>query len=78
MAIHLLNHDAKVTLTNDVGMDCIATAEEVLQQVRNRQMESLASVDEWGDFIEELKSKESLEKARMEARERARTQANDE
>lgn len=78
LAIHLLNHDANVTLTNDAGMDCIATAEEMLQKVQGRQIESQASGDEWRDFIEELKRKEALEKARTEARDRARTQANDE
>jgi hypothetical protein len=35
-------------------------------------------IDEWSYFIEELKRKEGLEKARSEARDRARTQANDE
>jgi hypothetical protein len=64
-------------------MDCIATAEEMLQNIQHRQsnfenLESQATVDEWRDFIDGLKRKETLEKARIEARDRARTQANDE
>ena len=61
-------------------MDCIATAEEILQKVQQRRsdMENSASISEWKDFIEELKRKETLEKERVEARDRARNQANDE
>ena len=61
-------------------MDCIATAEEMLQKVQQRRsdVESSATVSEWRDFIEELKRRETLEKERVEARDRARNQANDE
>eukprot|EP00956_Cyclotella_meneghiniana_P005809 scaffold7557_cov68-Cyclotella_meneghiniana.AAC.6 len=80
LAIHLVNHDANVTLTNDAGIDCIASAEEMLQNIQQRRTnnECQATVDEWRVFIEELKRKEALEKARIEARDRARNQANDE
>jgi len=74
--MHLLNHDANVTLTNDAGMDCIATAEETARNFCNTKDQAM--IDEWSYFIEELKRKEGLEKARSEARDRARTQANDE
>jgi hypothetical protein len=59
-------------------MDCIATAEEMLLKIQSRQIDSQESIDDWNGFIEELKRKEALEKARIEARDRARTQANDE
>jgi hypothetical protein len=67
-------------------MDCIATAEEMLQQILHRRSnttdesstQQTATVEEWRSFIDELKRKEALEKARTEARERARTQANEE
>ena len=80
LAIHLVNHDANVTLTNDAGIDCIASAEEMLQNIQQRRTnnECQATVDEWRVFIEELKRKEALEKARIEARDRARNHANDE
>jgi len=71
LAHHLLNHDANVTLANDAGIDCIATADAISNNYSNQ------SID-WNDFIEELKRRESLEKARAEARERARSQANEE
>lgn len=85
IAGHLLNHDANVTLTNDAGLDCIATAEDMMQKIQRRRgnvsndaQGQVANLAEWRDFIEELKRRETLEKARMEARERARTQANEE
>ncbi|KAL7483858.1 hypothetical protein ACHAW6_009504 [Cyclotella cf. meneghiniana] len=85
LAVHLLNHDANVTLTNDAGLDCIATAEDMMQKIQRRRGNvsndatgQVVHVAEWRDFIEELKRRETLEKARMEARERARTQANEE
>ena len=81
--MHLLNHDANVTLTNDLGMDCIATADIVSHELqqrrqRSRNKDDMATILEWQDFIEELKRRENLEKARMEARDRARSQANEE
>lgn len=86
LANHLLNHEASVILTNDAGMDCIATAEQVFtqQQQRIRHQSSsnnanyMASISEWNEFIQELKRRETVEKARMEARDRARSQANEE
>ena len=36
------------------------------------------TTEEWNDFIQELKRRETVEKARLEARDRARSQANDE
>ena len=83
----LLNHDADVTLLNDAGLDSIATAEQALsqQQQQQQQKDTLAninnnepSLEEWNDFIQELKRRETLEKARHEARNRARRQANEE
>lgn len=68
-------------------MDCIATAEQVFtqqQQQRIRHQSSsnnvnnMASISEWNEFIRELKRRETGEKARMEARDRARSQANEE
>ncbi|KAL9189553.1 hypothetical protein ACHAXT_009228 [Thalassiosira profunda] len=87
LATHLLNHDASVTLTNDAGMDCIATAEHTFahQQERLRQTvpsernkHNAGTIAEWNDFIRELKRREAAEKARSEARDRARSQANEE
>ena len=79
LATHLLNHDANVTLTNDAGMDCIATAEGTFSEQRNNmQHGNNVTISEWNDFIQELKRREASEKARMEARDRARSQANDE
>ena len=83
LANHLLNHEASVILTNDAGMDCIATAEHVFteqQQGNNRARKSnqSATISEWNEFIQELKRRETTEKARMEARDRARSQANEE
>jgi hypothetical protein len=79
----LLNHDADVTIVNDAGLDCVATAEQALsqqqQQQQQQQKDSLAStINEWSDFIQELKRRETLEKARHEAWNRARRQANEE
>ena len=78
LATHLLNHDASVTLTNDAGMDCIATAEQAFSLQQHRLRQSATSLREWNDFIHELKRRESVEKARAEARDRARNQANEE
>ena len=87
----LLNHDANVTIVNDDGLDCIATAEQALsqrqqqqQQQQQQQKDTLTNtinngaLEEWNDFLQELKRRESLEKARHEARNRARRQANEE
>ncbi len=52
-------------------MDCIATAYAISKCYSSQTVE-------WNDFIEELKRRESLEKARAEARERARNRANEE
>jgi len=84
LANRLLDHDASVTPTNDAGMDCIAAAEEEFARRRRRQVaeESTSAstmiVSEWTEFIQELKKREALEKARSEARDLARSQANDE
>jgi hypothetical protein len=65
-------------------MDCIAAAEEEFARRRRWQAaEELTSastmiVSEWTEFIQELKKRETLEKARSEARDLARSQANDE
>lgn len=89
----LLNHDADVTIVNDAGLDCVGTAEQALsrqqqrqqQQQQQQQKDTLASninndppLEEWNDFIQELQRRETLEKARHEARNRARRQANEE
>lgn len=81
-ANHLLNHDANVTIVNDAGLDCIATAEQALSEQQKDAMainsnNNNPTLEEWNDFIQELKRRESLEKARTEARDRARTQANE-
>ncbi len=78
----LLNHDADVTIVNDAGLDCVATAEQALSQ-QQQQKDTLANIndpplEEWNDFIQEIKRRETLEKARHEARNRARRQANEE
>lgn len=100
LAYRLLDHDANVTLTNDDGMDCIATAEEELATRRRiRQQRRCPSsfvdaggvagggtttcvddidVSEWTDFVDELRRRVALEKARSEARDLARSRANDE
>lgn len=78
LATHLLDHDASVILVNDAGMDCIATAEQSFQSGGMCRSSNVATVPEWNEFIRELKRRESVEKARMEARDRARSQANDE
>lgn len=77
LANHLLNHDANVTIVNDAGMDCIATAEQALSEQQKNTLMNNPTLEEWNDFIQELKRRESLEKARSEARDRARTQANE-
>ena len=86
MANHLLNHEASVILTNDAGMDCIATAEHVFAEQHKQQhggriirnQHHATTMSEWNDFIQELKRRETTEKARIEARDRARSQANEE
>ena len=82
LATHLLNHEAHVTLTNDAGLDCVATAEQLHQQrTSSRQSgrkNAVATISEWKDFIQELKAREESKRARNEARDRARSQANDE
>ena len=84
---YLLHHDASVLLTNDDGLDCIATAQKVfleLQQNQQQRQQHTSQIDgrataaEWNDFIHELQRREGVEKARIEARDRARNQANDE
>mmetsp|Transcript_7580 Transcript_7580/g.11009 ORF Transcript_7580/g.11009 Transcript_7580/m.11009 type:complete len:339 (-) Transcript_7580:9-1025(-) len=77
LANHLLNHDANVTVVNDAGMDCIATAEQALLEQQENSRINNPTLEEWNDFIQELKRRESVEKARTEARDRARTQANE-
>ena len=82
MASHLLHHDASVLLTNDAGLDCIATAHKVFLELQQEQQlqhqNGGATMAEWNDFIHELRRREGVEKAKMEARDRARSQANDE
>jgi len=84
LANHLLNHDANVTIVNDAGLDCIATAEQTLSEQQKKDVRMIINnnnnsptLEEWNDFIQERKRRESLEKARSEARDRARTQANE-
>lgn len=74
---HLLNHDANVTILNDEGLDCIATAEQTMSSQHRNSSTSSTTLEEWNGFILELKRRESLEKARIEARDRARTTANE-
>ena len=76
LANNILNHDASVTKCNDAGMDCIATTEQTFTDMRQRL--SSDDIAEWNEFILELKRREMIEKERMEARDRARSQANDE
>ena len=79
LANQLLNHEASVCNTNDAGLDCIATAEQTFSEIRNdNNTATNTSTEEWNDFILELKRRETVEKARLEARDRARSQANDE
>ena len=82
LANHLLNHEASVILTNDAGMDCIATAEQIFSEQSQRRANNAkagtATISEWNEFITALKRRETVEKARMEARDRVRNQANDE
>ncbi|KAL7439479.1 hypothetical protein ACHAXM_007093 [Skeletonema potamos] len=80
LANHLLSHDANVTIVNDAGSDCIATAEQALSEQQKDALinnNNNPTLEEWNDFIQELKRRESLEKARSEARDRARTHANE-
>jgi len=78
LANQLLNHEASVCNTNDAGLDCIATAEQTFSEIRNDNNTTTTTTEEWNDFIQELKRRETVEKARLEARDRARNQANDE
>ncbi len=70
-------------------MDCIVTAEEELAtRMRIRQQPEgggtttsvvdRIDVSEWTDFVSELKRRGALERARSEARDMARSRANDE
>ncbi len=72
-------------MTNDAGLDCIAAAQKMfLEFQQKQQLQHQAQLDggtmmaEWNDFIHELRRREGVEKAKMEARNRARSQANDE
>ena len=80
LANHLLNHEASVILTNDAGMDCIATAEQIFSEQSQRRADNAktATVSEWNEFITALKRREMIEKAHIEARDRVRNQVNDE
>ena len=80
LANHLLNHEASVILTNGAGLDCIATAEQIFSEQSERRADNAktATVSEWNEFITALKRREMIEKARIEARDRVRNQANDE
>ncbi|KAL7442332.1 hypothetical protein ACHAXH_006663, partial [Discostella pseudostelligera] len=78
LATNLLHHDASVLLTNDAGLDCIATAQKVFLELQQKQQWNPSQSAEWNDFIQELRRREGVEKARREARDRARSQANDE
>ena len=59
-------------------MDCISMAEQVFTNIRQLRLSSEDDVAEWNEFIQELKRREMIEKERMEERDRARSQANDE
>ena len=63
-------------------MDCIAMAEQVFTNIRQLRLRSSDDdndvAEEWNEFIQELKRREMVEKERMEERDRARSQANDE
>jgi hypothetical protein len=65
-------------MTNDAGLDCIATAQKVFLELQQSQSDGGAAIAEWNDFMHELRRREGVEKAKMEARDRARSQANDE
>ena len=79
LANNLLNHDdVSVIKCNDAGMDCISMAEQVFTNIRQLRLSSEDDVAEWNEFIQELKRREMIEKERMEERDRARSQANDE
>ena len=88
LANRLLDHDASVALTNDAGLDCVAAAEEEYarrrirgsSRVRRRRRGDAAetTMSEWTDFIRELKRRGALERARAEARDLARSRANEE
>lgn len=90
LAMQLVDYDASVCLTNNAGLNCIVMAEEEfakrrcipfeggLNNTRHIVRWGDASSTEWTDFIQELKRREALEKARAEARHVARSQANDE
>jgi hypothetical protein len=77
LAMQLLDYDASVTLTNNVGLNCIAMAEEEFARRRGvaiegglntqKRMRWDASSSEWTDFIQELKRREALEKAKAES-----------
>lgn len=53
-------------------------AEQVFTNIRQLRLSSEDDVAEWNEFIQELKRREMIEKERMEERDRARSQANDE
>ena len=81
LANNLLNHDdVSVIKCNDAGMDCISMAEQVFTNIRQLRLSSSDDdvVADWNEFIQELKRREMIEKERMEERDRARSQANDE
>ena len=61
-------------------MDCISMAEQVFTNIRQLRLSSSDDdvVADWNEFIQELKRREMIEKERMEERDRARSQANDE
>jgi hypothetical protein len=60
LANHLLNHDANVTIVNDAGLNCIATAEQALSQQQKDTLINNPTMEEWNDFVQELKRRESL------------------
>jgi hypothetical protein len=90
LAHRLLEHGANVALTNDEGLDCIAMAEEGLETrmriVPHRHPSGTTTngavdridVSEWTDLVDELKRRMALERTRAEARDLARSRANDE
>mmetsp|Transcript_67979 Transcript_67979/g.100875 ORF Transcript_67979/g.100875 Transcript_67979/m.100875 type:complete len:239 (-) Transcript_67979:603-1319(-) len=72
----LLVNDAPVSIVNDAGMSCV---EAVQQHISSSLDDVLAQQRaEWNDFLQELKRREETEKKKTQARDQARTRANEE
>lgn len=76
----LLKHDSSsVMLTNNAGMSCIQAIEDNMNySYRKDTSRNHVSIHGWRALLEDVRKKQALEKSKIDARDSARSRANEE